>query len=176
MKSFIALILVILISACSESNPNVTSKQKGDTADALVQVQLYKEANSLYEVGDVLGAVTKLELAVEMGDIHSKELLGFLLLREPEVTNINRGFALVTKAAESGLASAQFYLGSCLYDDGCGIPENKTLSAYWLARAKQGGESGADMLLGFLQEELDSLHISDSQYQSARDSYQKQLN
>ncbi|GAK17769.1 hypothetical protein JCM19053_1839 [Vibrio sp. JCM 19053] len=41
-----------------------------------------------------------------------------------------------------------------MYDDGCGLPENKVLSAYYLTQALNNGEGGAQMLLGFLDEEI----------------------
>ncbi|MCV5657559.1 hypothetical protein OFN54_40060, partial [Escherichia coli] len=72
-----------------------------------------------YEQGDVQGAKSLLIKAIEANDVHSKELLGIILLKEPTVMDVKRGFFLISEAADDGLASAQFYLGSCLYDDGC---------------------------------------------------------
>ncbi|TOH48290.1 hypothetical protein CGI79_24345, partial [Vibrio parahaemolyticus] len=45
--------------------------------------KLYSEANKFYEQGDVQGAKSLLIKAIEANDVHSKELLGIILLKEP---------------------------------------------------------------------------------------------
>jgi|GEM_PF-2803398 len=180
MKIFIVLSLVLLLPACSENNQIVVvtenRQEERQSTSSAVALQLYREANELYEQGDIKGAQSKLEVAVNSGEPHAKELLGFILLREPEVLDLKKGFRLVTEVAKEGLASAQFYLGSCLYDDGCGIPENKILSAYWLRKALENGESGAKMLLGFLEEDSSDTHINETQYIENYSAYLQQLN
>lgn len=179
MKDFILLILVFLLVACNESNSIVAeikgNKQDSQSTSSASASQLYREANVLYERGDIKGAQSKLEVAATSGDLHAKELLGFILLRESEVSDLIKGFRLVTESAEGGLVSAQFYLGSCLYDDGCGIPENKILSAYWLKKALENGESGAEMLLGFLEEDSSDTGIDEKQYVESLSVYWQQL-
>ncbi|TON64414.1 tetratricopeptide repeat protein, partial [Vibrio parahaemolyticus] len=138
--------------------------------------KLYREANKFYEQGDVQGAKSLLIKAIEANDVHSKELLGIILLKEPTVMDVKRGFFLISEAADDGLASAQFYLGSCLYDDGCSLPENKVLSAYYLTQALNNGEGGAQMLLGFLDEEIGDTVIDQKTYAVELNRYIEQLN
>lgn len=179
MKDLILLILVFLLVACNESNSIVAemegNKQEPKSTSSVSASQLYREANVLYEQGDIKGAQSKLVVAATRGDNHAKELLGFILLRESEVSDLKKGFRLVTEAAEGGLVSAQFYLGTCLYDDGCGIPENRILSAYWLEKALENGESGAEMLLSFLKEDSNDTGIDEMQYVESLSAYWQQL-
>ncbi|BBL90474.1 hypothetical protein VroAM7_31270 [Vibrio rotiferianus] len=178
MQNLYFLFLVLFVSACSENEKNI-AKLSGNSlsnAESVVSThELYAEANELYEQGRISDAVTKLEVAVERGNEYGRELLGLILLREPSVQNIARGFSLMSDAAQGGLASAQFYLGSCLYDDGCYLPENKTLSAYYLSQAFENGEMGAEMLLGFLDDELGEVKLSPKEFESMLEQYKNNL-
>ncbi|MFN1648794.1 hypothetical protein [Vibrio rotiferianus] len=178
MKSLPLILLCIAVSACAEYKKGAPESSSGNalkTQLAASTHELYAEANELYEQGRISDAVTKLEVAVERGDEYCRELLGLILLREPSVQNIARGFSLMSEAAQGGLASAQFYLGSCLYDDGCYLPENKTLSAYYLSQAFENGEVGAEMLLGFLEDELGEVKLSPKELESMLGQYKNNL-
>ena len=63
-----------------------------------------------------------------------------------------------------------------MYDDGCGLPENKVLSAYYLTQALNNGEGGAQMLLGFLDEEIGDTAIDQKTYAVELNRYIEQLN
>ncbi|MCG3748668.1 sel1 repeat family protein [Vibrio cincinnatiensis] len=140
IMKILILLLSIFLLAC-EGNSQLSSQQ------------LFHEGNELYEKGEIHEAVEKLVMSADMGDLYAKELLGFLYLREVPVKDRTQGYKLMSEAAEKGLASAQFYLGSCLYSSGCGIPENKSMSLYWLIKARDNGEIGAGILINILQDD-----------------------
>ncbi|EGQ9176709.1 hypothetical protein R7E47_18395 [Vibrio sp. Vb1026] len=179
MRIVNVLLVVLLVTACNDTTSKFEATKT--TESLLTQAreapeQLYSEANKFYEQGDVQGAKSLLIKAIEVDDVHSKELLGVILLKEPKVMDVKRGFSLISEAADDGLASAQFYLGSCLYDDGCGLLENKVLSAYYLTQALNNGEGGAQMLLGFLDEEIGDTAIDEKTYAVELNRYIEQLN
>ncbi|MFH4740021.1 tetratricopeptide repeat protein [Vibrio diabolicus] len=179
MRIVNVLLVALFVTACNDT----TSKfEATETTESLLvknreaTEKLYSEANKFYEQVDVQGAKSLLIKAIEVNDVYSKELLGIILLKEPKVMDVKRGFSLISEAADDGLASAQFYLGSCLYDDGCSLPENKVLSAYYLTQALNNGEGGAQMLLGFLDEEIGDTAIDQKTYAVELNRYIEQLN
>lgn len=179
MRIVNVLFVAIFVTACNDTTSKFEATKT--TESLLVKnreatEKLYSEANKFYEQGDVQGAKSLLIKAIEVNDVHSKELLGIILLKEPKVMDVKRGFSLISEAADDGLASAQFYLGSCLYDDGCSLPENKVLSAYYLTQALNNGEGGAQMLLGFLDEEIGDTAIDQKTYAVELNRYIEQLN
>lgn len=179
MRIVNVLLVALFVTACNDTTSKFEATKT--TESLLVKnreatEKLYSEANKFYEQGDVQGAKSLLIKAIEVNDVYSKELLGIILLKEPKVMDIKRGFSLISEAADDGLASAQFYLGSCLYDDGCSLPENKVLSAYYLTQALNNGEGGAQMLLGFLDEEIGDTAIDQKTYAVELNRYIEQLN
>ncbi len=179
MRIVNVLFVVLLVTACNDTTSKFEATKTTEsllTKTREAPEQLYSEANKFYEQGDVQGAKSLLIKAIEVDDVHSKELLGVILLKEPKVMDVKRGFSLISEAADDGLASAQFYLGSCLYDDGCGLLENKVLSAYYLTQALNNGEGGAQMLLGFLDEEIGDTAIDEKTYAVELNRYIEQLN
>lgn len=179
MRIVNVLFVALFVTACNDTTSKFEATKT--TESLLVKnreatEKLYSEANKFYEQGDVQGAKSLLIKAIEVNDVHSKELLGIILLKEPKVMDVKRGFSLISEAADDGLASAQFYLGSCLYDDGCSLPENKVLSAYYLTQALNNGEGGAQMLLGFLDEEIGDTAIDQKTYAVELNRYIEQLN
>lgn len=179
MRIVNVLLVALFVTACNDTTSKFEATKTTEsllTKNREAPEQLYSEANKFYEQGDVQGAKSLLIKAIEVDDVHSKELLGIILLKEPKVMDVKRGFSLISEAADDGLASAQFYLGSCLYDDGCGLPENKVLSAYYLTQALNNGEGGAQMLLGFLDEEIGDTAIDQKTYAVELNRYIEQLN
>lgn len=179
MRIVNVLLVALFVTACNDTTSKFEATKT--TESLLVKnreatEKLYSEANKFHEQGDVQGAKSLLIKAIEVNDVHSKELLGIILLKEPKVMDVKRGFSLISEAADDGLASAQFYLGSCLYDDGCSLPENKVLSAYYLTQALNNGEGGAQMLLGFLDEEIGDTAIDQKTYAVELNRYIEQLN
>lgn len=179
MRIVNVLFVALFVTACNDTTSKFEATKT--TESLLVKnreatEKLYSEANKFYEQGDVQGAKSLLIKAIEVNDVHSKELLGIILLKESKVMDVKRGFSLISEAADDGLASAQFYLGSCLYDDGCSLPENKVLSAYYLTQALNNGEGGAQMLLGFLDEEIGDTAIDQKTYAVELNRYIEQLN
>ncbi|MFH4555961.1 tetratricopeptide repeat protein [Vibrio diabolicus] len=179
MRIINVLFVALFVTACNDTTSKFEATKT--TESLLVKnreatEKLYSEANKFYEQGDVQGAKSLLIKAIEVNDVHSKELLGIILLKEPKVMDVKRGFSLISEAADDGLASAQFYLGACLYDDGCSLPENKVLSAYYLTQALNNGEGGAQMLLGFLDEEIGDTAIDQKTYAVELNRYIEQLN
>lgn len=179
MRIVNVLFVALFVTACNDTTSKFEATKT--TESLLVKnreatEKLYSEANKFYEQGDVQGAKSLLIKAIEVNDVYSKELLGIILLKEPKVMDVKRGFSLISEAADDGLASAQFYLGSCLYDDGCSLPENKVLSAYYLTQALNNGEGGAQMLLGFLDEEIGDTAIDQKTYAVELNRYIEQLN
>ncbi|USD66330.1 hypothetical protein [Vibrio sp. SCSIO 43136] len=128
--------------------------------------QRFVEGNELYEKGKINEAIIKLTMSADMGDLYAKELLGFLYLKEEQIKDRVQGYKLMSEAALGGLASAQFYLGSCLYNSGCGIPENKSLSLYWLIKARDSGETSAGILIDILQNDEGVPTINEKEYSS----------
>lgn len=151
VMKILILLLSIFLLAC-EGNSQLSSQQ------------LFHEGNELYEKGEVYEAVEKLIMSADMGDLYAKELLGFLYLREEPVKDRIQGYKLMSEAAEEGLASAQFYLGSCLYNSGCGIPKNKSMSLYWLIKARNNGEIGASILIDILQDDEGVRALNEKEY------------
>ncbi|GAL07101.1 hypothetical protein JCM19237_4517 [Photobacterium aphoticum] len=168
--------MIFLLTACSEDIQTNHTPSKSDTVQSpLSSPELYAKANTQLEHDDLDSAKATLQLAVDQGDIPSKELLGVLLLKETKQEQHLQGFKLITDAAQTNWPSAQFYLGSCLYSGSCGLPENKALSLYWLKRALDNGEVGAQMMIGFLEEELGISKITQEEYLVNQDIVKQRL-
>ena len=85
------------------------------------------------EAGDAWGLFCLGQLVEEGEDLQYVDFLSDWFRRQDNAAEVDQSALAVMlhrRAAESGLAVAQFCLGMC-YFCGHGVPKNMTLSAYW---------------------------------------------
>ncbi|TAA41805.1 tetratricopeptide repeat protein [Corallincola spongiicola] len=121
-------------------------------ADSDNPIAQYRYADLLLHKGSVGDAIPYLQRSIALGDQHSAELLGILYVRNDSKKDDLEGFELLTQAAESGLGTAQLYLGFCFTSDECKLPHNVELSYYWLNMAKDNGSSEANLFIDDVSE------------------------
>ena len=78
------------------------------------------------------------------GDVGEQYRLGcrYFESNEENSKNYTKAVKLFRKAAEKGHADAQYHLGLC-YDQGIGVPKDKSEAEYWYRKAAKGGNSKA---------------------------------
>ncbi|USD64596.1 hypothetical protein [Vibrio sp. SCSIO 43136] len=124
----------------------------------------YRYANILLSKKKEKDAIEWLQWSVALNDAHSAELLGFIYLNNDEVSDNLQGFELLTKSAESGLASAQLYLGTCLGDESCNLPISNELSFFWIDKAYDNGSSGAALFIDEAKSRISDVSLIEENY------------
>ena len=78
------------------------------------------------------------------GDVGEQYRLGcrYFESNEENSENYTKAVKLFRKAAGKGHADAQYHLGLC-YDQGIGVPKDKSEAEYWFRKAAKGGNSKA---------------------------------
>ena len=176
MKIVAPFVIAFILAGCHDTPQSEPAQLKTENQqNHLSSPALYAKANTYLDNGELHAAKAALQMAIDQGDIPSKELLGVLLLNDDNRIDRLKGFQLITDAADTNWSSAQFYLGSCLYSGGCGLPENKSLSLYWLRRALDNGETGAKMMIGFIEEELGHIDITNDEFRKNQRWVEQQL-
>lgn len=133
-------------------------------ADSDNPIAQYRYADVLLHKGSVGDAIPYLQRSIALGEQHSAELLGMLYVRNDNKKDDLEGFELLTQAAESGLGTAQLYLGFCFTSDECKLPHNAELSYYWLSMAKDNGSSEANLFIDDVSELIPDKAVAMQRY------------
>ncbi|GAA5217190.1 tetratricopeptide repeat protein [Corallincola platygyrae] len=133
-------------------------------ADSDNPIAQYRYADVLLHKGSVGDAIPYLQRSIALGEQHSAELLGILYVRNDNKKDDLEGFELLTQAAESGLGTAQLYLGFCFTSDECKLPQNAELSYYWLSKAKDNGAAEANLFIDDVSEQIPDTALAMQRY------------
>lgn len=119
--------------------------------DLLYNLQEAKEEGLLFDANQNTLNDVNLDAEVSIDDraTHLYEEALKYYAGDGVVQDDNKAFELFLKAADSGLAEAQYYVG-IMYDEGVGVKQNSKKAFEWIEKSAEQGDVDAQFYLGLL--------------------------
>ncbi|WP_278542021.1 tetratricopeptide repeat protein [Oxalobacter formigenes] len=109
-----------------------------------------KEGNRLYDAGKYQEALTYFMKPDAQNDPETINLIGYMYQKGQGVKeNHQKAFFWYQKAAEAGLAVAQFNVG-LMYQYGKGVSKDMAKAVEWFKKAAEQNDTNAQMKMGYL--------------------------